>query len=283
MNPPIVLSIAGSDPSGGAGIQADLKTFSALGVYGAAALAGLTVQNTHGVLAAHGVDPELVRAQITAVIDDLPVAATKLGMLSNAAVASTVADLLEERRDDFGLVILDPVMVATSGDALLTDDAVATVRTRLLRLADVITPNAPEAAVLLGTAEATDTDGLIAQAVALRGIGARAALIKGGHLDGDDMTDVYATADGTALLTGPRIATPNTHGTGCTLSSAVAACSARHGDTRADGVSLAAVEEARDYLLRAIDSGSHWHLSRAEGGHGPVDHLVGRVELGGDV
>ena len=127
MNPAIALSIAGSDPSGGAGIQADLKTFTALGVYGAAALAGLTVQNTQGVLAARPVDPDLVHEQIVAVIDDLPVAATKLGMLSDAAVASRVADLLERRRADFGLVILDPVMVATSGDKLLRDDAIATV------------------------------------------------------------------------------------------------------------------------------------------------------------
>lgn len=281
MNPAIALSIAGSDPSGGAGIQADLKTFTALGAYGAAALAGLTVQNTQGVLAARPVDPDLVHDQIVAVIDDLPVAATKLGMLSDAAVASRVADLLERRRADFGLVILDPVMVATSGDKLLRDDAIATVRERLLRLADVVTPNAPEAAVLLGTQPARDTDDLTAQALALRELGARAAIVKGGHLEGEVMTDVFATADATSLLSGPRVETRNTHGTGCTLSSAIAACAARRGDTTASGVSLEAVEEARDYLLRAIASGAQWRLSRSpETGHGPVDHLVGRSELG---
>lgn len=284
MNPPIALSIAGSDPSGGAGIQADLKTFTALGVYGAAALAGLTVQNTQGVLAARRVEPDLVRDQIVAVLDDLPVAATKLGMLSDAEVAGVVADLLEERRDDFGLVILDPVMVATSGDKLLADDAVETVRTRLLRLADVVTPNTPEAAVLLRTSPATGTDGLVAQAHALLDLGARAALVKGGHLDGADLTDVYATAEATSLLTGPRVETRNTHGTGCTLSSAVAACAALHGDTLATGVSLEAVEEARDYLMRAIVSGAQWNLSRSSGsGHGPVDHLVGRTKIGLDL
>ena len=280
MNPVIVLSIAGSDPSGGAGIQADLKTFAALGVYGTAALAGMTVQNTVGVRDARPVDPDLVRAQVVAVLDDLPVAATKLGMLSNAAVAATVADLLEERRDEFGLVVLDPVMIATSGDALLSDDAVDIVRTRLLPLADVITPNAPEAAVLLGLPAATDTDGLVDQATALLRLGARAALVKGGHLTGEtDMTDVYATADSTALLSGPRFDTRNTHGTGCTLSSAVAACAALRGDTIASGVSLEAVQEARDYLMRAIESGAHWRLGRTpELGHGPVNHLVGRAE-----
>lgn len=281
MNPKIVLSIAGSDPSGGAGIQADLKTFAALDVYGAAALAGLTVQNTQGVQAAHPVNPELVRAQIVAVLDDLPVAATKVGMLSNGAVASVLAELLEARRPDFGLVVLDPVMVATSGDALLTDDAVDVVRTRLLPAADLITPNVAEAAVLLDTSPATDTDALVTQAVALLQLGAKAALVKGGHLDDDVVTDVFATRDAVSLLSGPRVATRNTHGTGCTLSSAIAACAARRGDSTARGISLEAVEEARDYLGRAIISAASWTLSRSpESGHGPVDHLVGRVELG---
>ena len=279
--PKIVLSIAGSDPSGGAGIQADLKTFTALGVYGAAALAGLTVQNTQGVRAARPVDPDFVAAQIHAVFDDLPVAATKLGMLSDAEVASAVADVLEARRDDAGLIVLDPVMIATSGDALLTDDAVEVVRTRLVPLADVVTPNVPEAAVLLGEAPVSDDNGLIRQARALVAAGARAVLAKGGHLTGAEMTDVYAHGDTFALLTGPRIDTRNTHGTGCTLSSAIAAVAARRGDTRATGVRLESVEEARDYLMRALDSGSTWRLSRTpDQGHGPVDHLVGRAEVG---
>ncbi|MBB1509899.1 bifunctional hydroxymethylpyrimidine kinase/phosphomethylpyrimidine kinase [Tessaracoccus sp. MC1756] len=273
--PRIALSIAGSDPSGGAGIQADLKTFHALGVYGTAALAGLTAQNTQGVREARAVDPAFVRSQIEAVLDDLPVAATKLGMLSNAEVAGVVADLLEERRADFGVVVLDPVMVATSGDTLLQDDAVAVVRERLMRLADVITPNVPEAAVLLGTSPAMDSDGVIAQAKALVGAGARAALVKGGHLSDDEVTDAFATADGVAILSGPRIRSRHTHGTGCTLSSAIAAHAARNGDTLRTGVRLPSIEQARDYLMRAIASGAGWTLSRTPDlGHGPVDHFV---------
>lgn len=279
--PKIVFSIAGSDPSGGAGIQADLKTFTALGVYGAAALAGLTVQNTQGVRQARPVDPAFVRDQILAVFDDLPVAATKLGMLSNAAVATVVADVLEERRHDAGLIILDPVMMSTSGDALITDDAIEVVRTRLLPLADVVTPNVPEAARLLGHSPVTDTNGLIRQAQQLVTAGARAVLAKGGHLADPELTDVFAQGTELALLTGPRFKTRNTHGTGCTLSSAIAAVAARRGDTRATGVSLESVEEARDYLMRALDSGSRWALSRTpDAGHGPVDHLVGRAEVG---
>lgn len=279
MNPRIALSVAGSDPSGGAGIQADLKTFTALGVYGTAALAGLTVQNTQGVRAALPVDPAFVRAQVEAVLDDLPVAATKLGMLSNAAVVGAVADLIEERRADFGVLILDPVMVATSGDKLLQDEAIDSVRGRLLPLADVVTPNTPEAAVLLGLPPALDVDAQVEQALALRDLGARAALVKGGHLVDAELTDVYATGDGVALLTGPRIHTRNTHGTGCTLSSAVAAFAALRGDTIASGVPVETVELARDYLVRAIASGADWTLSRSpETGHGPVDHLVGTAE-----
>lgn len=273
--PAVVLSIAGSDPSGGAGIQADLKTFQALGVYGAAALAGLTAQNTQGVREARAVEPAFVRAQVEAVVDDLPVAATKIGMLSDAAVAAVVADLLDERRDDFGLVVLDPVMVATSGDALLSDDAVAVVRERLMPRADVITPNLPEAGVLLGCDPATHSGELTEQARALVAAGARAALVKGGHLTDDHVTDALATSDGVALITGPRIPSRHTHGTGCTLSSAIAACAAREGDTRQSGVRLTTVELAREFLVRAIESGAQWRLSRTpEAGHGPVNHLV---------
>lgn len=275
MHPPIALSIAGSDPSGGAGIQADLKTFSALGVYGAAVLAGLTVQNTQGVRAARAVEAAFVRDQTVAVLDDLPVAATKVGMLSDVVVASAVADLMEQRRADFGVIVLDPVMVATSGDRLLTDGAVDVIRDRLMPLADVVTPNVPEAAVLLGRSPATDAAGLVAQAQALVAAGARAALVKGGHLDGDTLTDVHATAAGVTRMSGPRIRTRNTHGTGCTLSSAIAACAARRGDTPAGGVGTEAIEQARSFLRRALVGGSDWALSRTPGtGHGPVNHLV---------
>ncbi|HMR50519.1 MAG TPA: bifunctional hydroxymethylpyrimidine kinase/phosphomethylpyrimidine kinase [Arachnia sp.] len=272
--PPIVLSIAGSDPSGGAGVQADLKTFTALGTYGCAALAGLTVQNTQGVRAAVPVDPDFVRDQVNAVLDDLPVAATKLGMLSNAAVAEAVADLIDRRRADFGVIVLDPVMVATSGDALLAEDAIAVVRDRLLRQADLITPNLPEAAVLLGVEPAGDAAALESQARALVVAGARAALVKGGHLSGE-LVDVLATADEMLVLRGQRIETRHTHGTGCTLSSAIAASAARLGDTVATGIRPASVVAARDYLARAIAAGAEWRLSRTpETGHGPVNHLV---------
>ncbi len=276
---PICLSIAGSDPSGGAGIQADLKTFSALGVYGTAALAGLTVQNTQGVRDARGVEPGFVVAQVAAVLDDLPVAATKIGMLADAASAAAVADLIAERRADVGVVVLDPVMVATSGDRLLSEDAVAVVRDRLVPLADLVTPNLPELGVLLDRAPARDAAELADQARALVAARARAVLAKGGHLDAEVLTDVLAghaadVANTVVELTAPRVATANTHGTGCTLSSAITACAALHGDTPASGISRAAVEQGRDYLLGALRAAAGWQLNRTPGrGHGPVDHL----------
>ncbi|MDO5066614.1 MAG: bifunctional hydroxymethylpyrimidine kinase/phosphomethylpyrimidine kinase [Propionibacteriaceae bacterium] len=270
MTPKVALSIAGSDPSGGAGIQADLKTFAAFGVHGCAALAGLTVQNTVGVKAAQALDPAFVTAQVAAVVDDFKVSATKLGMLTNAGIATAVADLLAARRADFGTIVLDPVMVATSGDRLVADETVEVIRTRLMPLADVITPNVPEAAVLLDEAPATSTEELQAQAERLLVAGARAVLAKGGHLDGDQLVDVLATAEGVRHFSSPRIRTRNTHGTGCTLSSAVAAASALRG-----GLSPEAVTAARDYLHRAITAGASWRLSRTpEAGHGPVNHLV---------
>lgn len=270
MKPPVALSIAGSDPSGGAGIQADLKTFSALGVYGCAAIAGLTVQNTQGVWAAQAIAPGFVAQQVSAVIDDLVIDATKLGMLTDAATATAVANLLAERKADFGAIVLDPVMVATSGDKLLTDDAIDVVRTRLLPLADVVTPNVPETAVLLGETPATSTEQLANQAERLVAAGARAVLAKGGHLDGADLVDILATPQGVVRFTSPRVLTRNTHGTGCTLSSAVAAYAARSG-----GVTEQVVSQARDFLHRAIAAGAAWHLSRTPGtGHGPVNHLI---------
>lgn len=273
--PPIVMTIAGSDPSGGAGIQADLKTFTALNTYGCAVISGLTVQNTQGVREARGIEPGFVQDQIAAVLDDLPLAATKIGMLADAQTATAVAEVIEARRECFGLIILDPVMVATSGDKLLADEAIEVMRGRLMGLADVITPNLPEAGVLLDTDPATGAEGLVTQTRALIGAGARAALVKGGHLAGEVLTDVYATGGSLEVLTGSKIDTRNTHGTGCTLSSAVAACAARAGDDRVGGVSLGAVRAARDYLFAAIQSGAAWRLSRhPETGHGPVDHLI---------
>lgn len=271
MKPPVALSIAGSDPSGGAGIQADLKTFTALGVYGCAALAGLPVQNTQGVRSTLAVDPEFVTDQVAAVIDDIPVDATKLGMLTNAEIVVAVAEQLNSRRDEFGTLVLDPVMVATSGHKLLTDEAIEVIRTRLLPLADIVTPNLPELAVLVDEAPAASSDELVAQAERLVSLGGTTVLAKGGHLDDDEVTDFLVTPQGTTRFTSPRIRTRNTHGTGCTLSSAVAACAARSGV-----LDVATVERARDYLHRAIVAGAEWRLSRTpDSGHGPVNHLVG--------
>ena len=275
MTPRTALSVAGSDPSGGAGIQADLKTFAALGVHGMAALAGLTVQNTQGVRAASPVDPGFVVAQVEAVLDDIEVHATKLGMLTNAGIAEVVANLIAARRADFGFLVLDPVMVATSGDRLLADEAVEVVRTRLLPLADLVTPNVPETAVLAGSSPAGDITELQAQAEDLVAAGAHAVLAKGGHLAGEELTDLLVTLSGTARFTSARVDTRNTHGTGCTLSSAIAAGAARAGIAPGDIVPERVVEEARDFLHRAILAGAGWRLSRSPGtGHGPVNHLI---------
>ena len=261
MNPAIALSIAGSDPSGGAGIQADLKTFTALGVYGAAALAGLTVQNTQGVLAARPVDPDLVHEQIVAVIDDLPVAATKLGMLSDAAVASRVADLLERRRADFGLVILDPVMVATSGDALLRSQAQTALTQELFPLATVVTPNLDEAGWLIGR-QIPSASAMEQAAQDLLAMGAAHVLLKGGHLPGETVVDLLLTESGERCwMEAPRIHSPNTHGTGCTLSSAIAS-------NLAKGFPMdVSVERAKAYISGALAA-----MLDLGKGSGPMNH-----------
>ena len=275
MTPRTALSIAGSDPSGGAGIQADLKTFAALGVYGMAAIAGLTAQNTQGVRAASALDPGFVVAQVEAVLDDIEVHATKLGMLTNTGIAQAVAELILRRREDFGFVVLDPVMVATSGDRLLTDDAIAVVRTQLLPLADLVTPNVPETAVLTGSPPARSAEELLAQAECLVAAGAHAVLAKGGHLEGEEVTDLLVTSEGATAFTSSRVATRNTHGTGCTLSSAIAASAARAGTAPGDVVPHQVVSAARDFLHRAIAAGANWRLSRSpKTGHGPVNHLI---------
>ena len=264
---PTALTVAGSDPSGGAGIQADLKTFSALGVYGTAVLTALTAQNTRGVTRVHPVPADFVGQQLHTLLDDVEIHATKLGMLGSAEVVRTVAAVLVERRPK--PVICDPVMVATSGDRLINEEAVAAVRTDLLPVADLITPNVPEAAALLDTEPATDVEGLHRQAAALLGLGPRAVLLKGGHLGGAESVDVLATAAGTTVTRRPRISTTATHGTGCTLSSAIAALVAR-----ADGQPewAALVESARDYLHRALTAGASLSIGS---GHGPVHHFAG--------
>ncbi|MDP4002815.1 bifunctional hydroxymethylpyrimidine kinase/phosphomethylpyrimidine kinase [Methylobacterium sp. NEAU K] len=261
---PIAVTIAGSDSGGGAGVQADLKTFSALGIYGASVITALTAQNTLGVQAIHDVPAEFVARQIDSVFSDLAVDAVKIGMLSRAAVIAAVADGLSRHAGTIP-VVLDPVMVATSGDRLISDDAVATLRDRLLPRADLITPNLPEAAVLLGEGLAADDAEAEAQARRLVALGARAVLIKGGHGIGAESVDHLVTADGVArTFSAPRIATQNTHGTGCTLSAAIAAGLAMHRPLPE------AVASAKAYLTAALGAADRLAIGA---GHGPVHHF----------
>ncbi|MBW3605863.1 MAG: bifunctional hydroxymethylpyrimidine kinase/phosphomethylpyrimidine kinase [Actinobacteria bacterium] len=260
------LTIAGSDSGGGAGIQADLKTFSALGCYGTSVITALTAQNTVGVTAIHPVPADIVAAQIDAVLDDIGTDATKIGMLHSATVIDVVADRLRHREPR--PVVLDPVMVATSGAVLLEDDAIDALRSRLLPVATVITPNLAEAAMLLGGGTIDTVDDMEAAARELASLGPRVVLCKGGHLKADHSVDVYYDADTRVgrRLDAPRIDTLNTHGTGCTLSSAIAAHLAR-GNTMDRSIA-----QAKTYLTDAIRAGADRELAA---GHGPVHHFVG--------
>ncbi|MFW6076873.1 MAG: bifunctional hydroxymethylpyrimidine kinase/phosphomethylpyrimidine kinase [Hyphomicrobiales bacterium] len=258
----IALTIAGSDSSGGAGIQADLKTFAALGVYGASVVTALTAQNTTGVTAVHEAPPEFVAAQLDAVFSDLDVAAVKIGMLGGAAVIEAVAAGLEKRRPRW--IIIDPVMVAKGGDRLLADDAVAALRETLIPLAHLITPNLPEAGVLLDEPAARDRQGMQVQAERLLRLGPQAVLLKGGHLAGDTSPDLLHDGRDATWLEAARHETRNTHGTGCTLSSAIAAQLAL-GQSLADAVSA-----AKTYLGRAIAGADQVPVGH---GHGPVHHF----------
>ncbi len=261
--PPAVLSIAGSDPSGGAGIQADLKTFSALGAYAMAALTALTAQNTTGVRGVQPVPAGFVGDQVDAVFDDIAVAAVKIGMIGSADTVAAVADAIARHRPP--VVVLDPVMVAKSGDRLVDAAAVEALRERLLPLASVVTPNLPETAVLLGdTASPADADAMAAAGERLRALGPRAVLVKGGHLAGGTATDLLCTADGHRALTEARVATGNNHGTGCTLSSAIAALAPR-AETLAH-----AIAGAKTYLTRALEAADSLGVGH---GHGPVHHF----------
>ena len=262
MTTPIAVTIAGSDSSGGAGIQADLKTFSALGVYGASVIAALTAQNTRGVTAIHEVPPDFVAAQMDAVFSDLAVGAVKIGMLGNAAVVATVAAGLARHRQTN--IVLDPVMVATSGERLLAPDAIAALRGTLLPRALVITPNLPEAAALLDVAVATDEAEMRRQAERLLALGANAVLMKGGHAEGAQSTDILVTRTSATPFVAPRIATRNTHGTGCTLSAAIAAGLAK-GEGLAD-----AVRGAKEYVTAAIAAADRLAIGS---GYGPVHHF----------
>ena len=274
MRPPIALTIAGTDPSGGAGIQADLKTFSALGVYGASVITSLVAQNTQNVRDVFTPPIGFFTSQLNAVIDDLYIDATKIGMVANAEIATVRAGFIEEHKAELGTIVLDPVMVATSGDMLMGEDAMTVMRERLLPLADVLTPNIPEAALLLGANPATDADEMRAQGLALRERGAKSVLVKGGHLRGSELVDVFVHPGGEDLLRGAMFATRNTHGTGCTLSSAIAAQYARVAGG-AEGTDFTVVASAREFLASAIEHAIDWEISRhPQTGHGPVNHLI---------
>lgn len=252
---PCVLTIAGSDSGGGAGIQADLKTFSAHRVYGASVITAVTAQNTVGVRALHAVPVEVVAAQLDAVLDDLPIVAIKIGMLAQTAIIRVVAERL---RAFSGPVVLDPILAATSGDALLPADAIAVLTAELLPRVTLVTPNLPEAARLLGRRQLHDPT---EAAQALRALGAPAVLLKGGHGTGDLLEDVLATSDGLTYFRHPRLTTPHTHGTGCTLSAAIAANMANRYTIQES------VERAIAWLQQAIT-----HAWPVGAGHGPVHH-----------
>jgi hydroxymethylpyrimidine/phosphomethylpyrimidine kinase len=259
MSVPIAVTIAGSDSGGGAGIQADLKTFAALGVYGVTVITAITAQNTVGVRAVQEAEPEIIRAQLDAVAEDFTIGALKTGMLSTARIIEEVAKGI--RRHRITPLVIDPVMVAKSGDRLLHEDAVEALRRQLLPLARVVTPNIPEAEVLSGSAIRSLEDRIIAAKVILS-LGARAVVIKGGHAPGDPVVDLLVDETGSTPFSAPRVATKQTHGTGCTFSAAIAAGLAR-------GSSLsAAVAEAREYVSRALrDAPGLGH------GHGPLQHF----------
>lgn len=257
-----VLTIAGTDPSGGAGIQADIKTFSALGAYAMSAITAVVAQNTQGVRGFVALEPDFVASQIDVVFDDIRVDAVKIGMVANAAIAGVIADRLAHHKARN--IVFDPVMVAKSGHHLLLPDAVEAVRARLIPLADVITPNLPEACVLLGREPAWSLKEMQLRAPDLLALGSGWVLLKGGHLEGTvDSTDLLTGPTGTTILSAPRIATRNSHGTGCTLSAAIAALLPRYPMQEAIG-------RAKIYLQGALAESDSLQVGQ---GHGPLHHF----------
>jgi hydroxymethylpyrimidine/phosphomethylpyrimidine kinase len=264
MTIPVALTIAGSDSSGGAGIQADLKTFAALGVYGASVITALTAQNTRGVSGIHLVPSEFVTAQIDAVFGDLDVKAVKIGMVAQLATIDAIAAGLEKWSPKH--VVLDPVMVATSGDRLLAADAVEALRSKLIPHASIITPNLPEAAALLDEPVAASEAAIETQGRRLLAMGCSAVLIKGGHGQGPESVDYLVNGNGMMALAAPRIATKNTHGTGCSLSSAIAA-----GLAKGDELQTAVVN-AKTWISAAIAAADRLDVGH---GNGPIHHFHG--------
>lgn len=266
MNPnlqtPIALTIAGSDSGGGAGIQADLKTFSALGVFGTSVITSLTAQNTLGVQGVLAIPPAFVQQQIQSVLTDINVGAIKSGMLATAEIIAAVAESLTSY--SHLPYVLDPVMVATSGDRLLAQDAIRTLIEKLLPLATIVTPNLHEAAVLLNTSVASSPAQMQRQGEQILALGARAVLMKGGHAADDQATDLLVTASGVEVFSAPRLTTNNTHGTGCSLASAITAGLAKN-------MSLnESVQQAKQYLHQALLHADQLHIGR---GSGPVHHF----------
>ena len=256
------LTIAGTDPSGGAGIQADLKTFSALGAYGCSVITALVAQNTRGVQSVYRIEPDFVAAQLDSVFSDVRIDTTKIGMLAEADIVEAVAERLHRHRVQN--VVLDTVMLAKSGDPLLSPAAVETMRTRLLPQVSIITPNLPEAAALLGASHAQTEQEMLEQGRALRALGCEAVLMKGGHLEDAQSPDWLFTRDGEQRFTAPRVLTKNSHGTGCTLSAALAALRPRHNNW-AD-----TVQEAKLWLSAALAQADTLEVGE---GIGPVHHF----------
>lgn len=262
MSIPVALTIAGSDSSGGAGIQADLKTFAACGVYGASAITALTAQNTRGVTGIHDVPPDFITAQIDAVFSDLDVKAVKIGMVARREAIEAIVASLDCWSPQH--VVVDPVMVATSGDRLLSPDAVDALRAKLFPRASLITPNLPEAAALLNEAIAEGEADIARQGRALLALGCPVVLVKGGHGHGPESTDYLIDNNSLIRLAAPRVATSNTHGTGCSLSSAIAAGLAKGRDLEA------AVRDAKAYVSAAIAAADRLQVGH---GHGPIHHF----------
>ena len=260
---PIVLTIAGSDSGGGAGIQADIKAISATGSYACSVITALTAQNTQGVTGILAIDSDFVEQQLDAVFTDLNIIAVKIGMLSDSNIIHAVANKLQQYQPQF--IVVDPVMVATSGDLLLENSAISSLKSALLPLADVITPNLPEAAALLGCAIPQDEAAMAAMIAELRQLGAKSVLLKGGHLEHDaSSTDLLIFADQVLRFSTPRINTRNTHGTGCTLSSAIASYLAQGHELSA------ATKLAKQYITQAISHADELQIGQ---GHGPVHHF----------
>jgi hydroxymethylpyrimidine/phosphomethylpyrimidine kinase len=262
MTIPVALTIAGSDSSGGAGVQADLKTFAALGVYGASVITALTAQNTTGVRGIHQVPADFVAAQIDAVFGDLEIKAVKIGMVSQGGAINAIVEGLSRWSPKH--VVLDPVMVATSGDHLLAKDAVESLRSDLIPRASLITPNLPEAAALLNEPVAESETAIASQGKRLLAMGCGAVLIKGGHGRGSESIDYLFDGSGTLALVAPRIDTKNTHGTGCSLSSAIAAGLAKGEEPET------AVRTAKAWISEAIAAADRLGVGH---GHGPVHHF----------